>query len=106
MNKHTPGPWESDNEFGTSITSGELTVAVVLNPINATKRQHPVPVGHDELRANARLITAAPELLDALRQALRELVAVHGEPCGANLESKAGTDAIHAARAALAKAEG
>ncbi len=62
----------------------------------------PAPRGIDERDANARLIAAAPDLLDALRLLLDGLQTyapefMHGLP-------KA--DYIRAARAAIAKAEG
>lgn len=59
---HTPGPWTMDSEFGTSIKGADgVTVAAVLNPINATKGQKPVPSDLNEVKANASLVVAAPD---------------------------------------------
>jgi hypothetical protein len=91
MSKHTPGPWTFDNgiEFICTDTSpyGEWAVAKV-NIVRA------------EAKANARLIAAAPELLDALklmRDAFLDTEGSHG-----TLEQTA-TDA---AEAAIFKATG
>ena len=91
MSKHTPGPWTFDNgiEFIRTDTSpyGGWAVARV-NIVRA------------EAKANARLIAAAPELLDALklmRDAFLDTEGSHG-----TLEQTA-TDA---ADAAIAKATG
>ena len=91
MSKHTPGPWIFDNEIGFIRTDtppyGEWDVAKV-NIVRA------------EAKANARLIAAAPELLDALklmRDAFLDTEGSHG-----TLEQTA-TDA---ADAAIAKATG
>jgi hypothetical protein len=53
--KHTPGPWQSCNYDGRCrvILGDDLRIAVVLGD-------------HDESAANARLIAAAPDLLEAL----------------------------------------
>ena len=56
MSKHTPGPWERWGRASPSqvISAGDCFVAQTLG-------------GNDE--ANARLIAAAPDLLEALREA-------------------------------------
>ena len=58
MNKHTPGPWEFDGyDVVRTQTLAPFTVAVV----NLTS-----PQGNEIERANARLIAAAPDMLEAL----------------------------------------
>lgn len=55
--KHTPGPWVVD-QYGQVIT-----------PSGKTLHMCGVAIPHfdsDECRANARLLAAAPEMLDAL----------------------------------------
>ena len=92
--KHTPGPWRvspgAPGEFHTILSKGE--------PI-----AHVLPTG-DKLQVitDARLIAAAPELLEVLEQAVASyhlsLYRADGTPC----ESKW----VVAARAAIAKAIG
>jgi hypothetical protein len=64
MSKHTPGPWETDDhETHWSIMAGDQHVADV--------RAFNSPVTtFAEGDANARLITAAPNLLAACERAL------------------------------------
>lgn len=58
MSKHTPGPWSNDgSEVGTGILH-EIKIAKCCL------------VGYDETRANARLIAAAPEMLELLELSL------------------------------------
>jgi len=63
MTKHTPGPWKIirlDNEvyINPDRESGEYAL---IARINGTHRR-------DSQEANARLIAAAPELLEALKE--------------------------------------
>ena len=53
MSKHTPGPWHCHEKVGVYTKDGKL-VASIHTPIS--DRSH-----------DARLIAAAPELLEALR---------------------------------------
>ncbi len=114
VTKHTPGPWNvSDkmmtddlicrhDDLGAWIHSrrciegaGKLLATAESNePIGAGRKGgHPQVESRDEMLANARLIAAAPELLDALR-----LVLAHdGALTGADWT---------AIRAAVDKAEG
>lgn len=87
--KHTPGPWEIEYNNADEASGGQwYTVgpARVLFPYNAD-----AGVAIRAL-ANARLIAAAPELLEVARRT----AAAHDE----------GTPLGQLARAALAKAEG
>ena len=66
--KHTPGPWRQYNPDGRAIWSdrrgiGERAIAKVYGP---TTRECM------ETFANARLIAAAPELLEAARKKLAD----------------------------------
>ena len=96
---HTPGLWNI-LEIPTSspmaakqiiITgkNGVYDIAVVRN------------IGNEDNGANARLIAAAPDLLDALKEATRCL-AWHAKHHPAGMDCKVVEDA----RAAIAKAEG
>lgn len=83
MSAHTPGPWEHCDDV--CVRAGRDLVALCYsNPSHA-----------DNLHDNARLIAAAPELLDALQDALCAL-----ECCGKDYP------AATKARAVIAKAIG
>ncbi len=93
--KHTPGPWKFsaesiDPEWSVVTTAGGSVIA------NVNDR-------HDQL-ANARLIAAAPDMLEALSK-LMDLNDNSGPFGGEILEDRI-TRAWDAARAAIAKAEG
>ena len=89
MNKHTPGPWR----IGTPPPNGEQTIGTqqgLMVAVATTGAGTPT-------EANARLIAAAPDLLEALN-ALADYV-----------DDRAGDNEcrpLENARAAIAKAEG
>ena len=86
--KHTPGPWRRGAITQTiTAQNGKRLVA----DCRGNGSQHPAT--EDECEANARLIAAAPELLDMVKWAM--------ELRGAKMEG----DWFMAARAAIAKAE-
>lgn len=110
MSAHTPGPWMVASDFqhhhgdgwgGYWQIDGESD-SIACNQYCYANRDPKTS------EANARLIAAAPEMLDALRLTERALTSAFGEPTippGA-LESGRGMEAIHAVRAAVAKATG
>jgi len=69
--KHTPGPWLTDRN---NVHTGQI--ATVHHCLNNdwvevwTDKWAETGLGEAEQEANARLIAAAPELLDALRSML------------------------------------
>lgn len=100
---HTPGPWATNAIYG----NGKLT-HWGINGVNKSGDQFvtgrildvPRNVPNHDARtqeANARLIAAAPDLLAALRFALRRMERLDAEHLGKD-------DACEAARAAIAKA--
>jgi hypothetical protein len=101
--QHTPGPWRvcspSAENGRHEIYAGNQLVAQSFNwMLDAT--------GADYAIADAALIAAAPELLEALKCALRQLETLGG----ARRRHAEGADAIHAevleyCDAAIAKAE-
>lgn len=97
--KHTNGKWEVTPAFSTS-GNGEWTVWERESGIYIcetwTIGDHPCA----EEEANARLIAAAPELLEAAKK-MREYLELVG--CGSYQGDMAMLDII---RAAIAKAEG
>lgn len=85
---HTPGPWWIDDHGFIASGNGE-TYVTVADP-------HCNNQDIDEREANARLITAAPDLLDALRRVMRHIPADAG---GASL-----SDDMYRARKAVDRA--
>ncbi len=97
MSKHTPGPWSDRNGRIFKTDHQELTIANVGRAFDG-----------DYSPANARLIAAAPDLLEALRKALPAIVQC--ERAHRNIGAAVGQGefqrALDAALAAIAKAEG
>lgn len=88
MNKHTPGPWKAvavKSALSIKAHDGCVTIA----NIGWMLRQN-----YPESEANAKLIAAAPVLLEALLQAEAELSRLHSPK-----------SALTTIRAAIAKAE-
>ena len=90
MSKHTPGPWQVGHFDSNMIcdSDGANRGCAPIARVEGTAA---------ERRANARLIAAAPELLEALRGLLDPATNEDGEWY---------RQAREAARAAIAKAEG
>ena len=99
--KHTPGPWKADRMYH-GPKEKDRRCGFIVNGPDENQQDLPlricdlrVPSGMDGFRegqANARLIAAAPELLEALR----EVVSI----------SDRKHNAWDKARSAIAKAEG
>jgi len=98
--KHTKGPWAKCGGFTPKYTaikdsSNRLIVYEMAGETNTESNETYPPV--EEQQANARLIAAAPELLDVVER-LEMYLRYDGRPeCQFKLE---------AARAAIAKATG
>jgi hypothetical protein len=108
--KHTPGPWEvrhesADPEWSVVVASGGRIVANInaetgpdIPPLTATKMPK---------EANARLISAAPDLLAALEELLVERYALEEpEEFDENGHWTSTSPASVKARAAILKAKG
>lgn len=63
-NLHTPGPWKLEYDYSLVMPFKRGNYIVTSGPIG------PSEADRDELRANARLIASAPELLQALQDML------------------------------------
>lgn len=98
MAEHTPGPW------GCRDTSYHAHDYRLTKP-----NGEPLPVNapyndHSEQRANARLIAAAPDLLEALEYLLEQTIVQDEQYDCIITEGEA--EAAAMARAAIAKARG
>lgn len=105
--KGTPGPWEvvENPDSGGGDTAISNSASIYSDDETYVADVYRGYVGseivtHDQQLANARLIAAAPELLEALRGMMAEYEALHAEhdlgECQATVD----------ARAAIAKATG
>lgn len=105
---HTPGPWHYDDQGFWVEVNGLSGLPVrtkdrVLNIAFAL-------TGNDSpdsytAEANARLISCAPEMLEALEELIRHIPAfktVQGEPA----ENTAGVEAYRMAKLIISKAKG
>ena len=94
--QHTPGPWVLQDNAGFGVyvygAGGAFGGGVQVAKVQASVRA-------DVQTANAHLIAAAPDLLAALREMVRTC---RPTPI---IEAE-GRDALTAARAAIARAEG
>lgn len=91
MNAHTPGPWKATDKVGNNIFH-----------IDASTRGG---VAFCDNEANAALIAAAPDLLEAMEALFKECAMVH-KYGGEIYNQKEADAAIQAAKAAIAKAKG
>jgi hypothetical protein len=102
MSKHTPGPWSvSPPWMGFSVINGSDDKMVFAIAAGSPEEKRP----DDECEANARLIAAAPEMLEALKVLLDEYLSlVNSGDCGFWDAEKDGF--VINARAVITKAEG
>jgi hypothetical protein len=102
MTKHTPGPWATGNTdqllFGRKQGNGTEPIGFVYGPSFPERSE----VGQRAL-ADARLIAAAPELLEALQGMCIALENIGGE----HVTGREGSEErLEAAYAAIARATG
>ena len=94
---HAPGPCTRSREIDNSPDVHVLAEdGALIATVSAMISFNPLTRDSDEMKANARLIAAAPDLLAAL-EALCE---------GKYLSDPINADRMRAARAAIAKAKG
>lgn len=93
--KHTPGPWiVTDEQIGCSVIRG-ADAPIEHNGVNFNFRAYVATTWGGFNNADARLIAAAPELLEALQM-------ISNGPH----DAEAIADMLPAIRAAIAKATG
>lgn len=100
---HTPGPWEADVHMGRD----GFTIADMIEPSICEMVSSHSP---EEVKANAHLIAAAPDLLDALDRLVEDLIEAHADELD-NDHHGDGPSCLYCrniarARAAIAKAGG
>lgn len=92
--EHTPGPWRLDALHGHRVVGPKLA------PVANCEVPSAHPAVEDRCAANARLIAAAPELLEAAEHLLQHHRVVK------LLQSDTGSERVRALRAAIVKARG
>lgn len=93
--EHTPGPWTHE------LQSGSEYIYEVMAAGYYVATAHDGAMGKSNAEANARLIAAAPDLLEALQEAavlIEGVLMIHGTP---EADSTG-----HKVRAAIAKTTG
>lgn len=90
MSKHTPGPWKAHKR---SVGSKTRQIALMS-------------IGDEECAANARLIAAAPELVETIRDLLNGLYALRDHAQSEGCEGQVEQKLIDLGIKAIAKAEG
>lgn len=100
---HTPGPWSINGPYHIQADTEPSALPKVLAHIIQG-----YGVSLEEKIANARLIAAAPELLEALRELVIELLDTTVNDRGELVINDQGTFNLYVtqARAAIAKARG
>lgn len=91
--QHTPGPWYSSSDGSEIFDQTEHAPVAFINGANQDSQFRTGP----QVMANARLISAAPDLLEALQRSLNWLSSYPGGNANGVYEQ---------ARAAVAKAMG
>ena len=112
MSEHTKGPWVATLEkwhayvdavkYGATLSQvdGDGGMVDIYQPANETPAGEWYEMSTEERDANARLIAAAPELLEALEAIIDAADRDLGDPAGMP------GGPIYKARAAIAKARG
>jgi hypothetical protein len=97
MSKHTPGPWRYE-EFGPNVII-KATKNPMLSVVHSLYHE-----SREQMEANADLIAAAPELLEALEKMVG--LFEPGRIYDFKEVSALSSEALHIAMAAIAKAKG
>ena len=100
--KHTPGPWKYTKSYGR-YSIGEQTGQMRL----IAELDSAYSFDDRRFEADASLISAAPDLLEALKSVSQTLACnEHGECRGFSDDLLSTNDALEMAKAAIAKATG
>jgi len=104
---HTPGPWKVHQVYAPEHKCLQPT-PYILDVENRNVATAAPRIANEEDAANARLIAAAPELLEAIRPLFAEAIRLyleHEEPEVPNSHSARMEEVFDSVRAAVAKAE-
>lgn len=101
--KHTPGPWKWDESWGAIMTDHNNPSRLISPVWTGCNPRGMGPEAEAEDAANARLIAASPDLLEALKALLQEVATIDHAYA---LRMTENNPACKQARAALAKATG
>ena len=101
MSEHTPGPWKAKKWVGTDSYDDPDRPFVEVGNVHWSPNKVDVPAAIEQT-ANARLIAAAPDLLEVL-EFLVTAASGEGPPVP---ERELLQDCVDKARAAIAKAKG
>lgn len=100
MSKHTPGPWLVTGGSFVYALNSYGTNSFWTNIYGGSQGGYKSPATpNEEIEANANLIAAAPDLLEAAILALDEM-------CNTSAPRSSFTDAVDALDAAIARAKG
>ena len=108
MSAHTTGPWFTQREGRSTVYIEARIRPGVLQEVAACG---PTEAGQDQQEANARLIAAAPDLLEALEllfgsNAMHSVCRHEGADVFGRVKGTWSAEAEEKARAAIAKAGG
>ena len=78
MSKHTPGPWEIEYSNLGSDSNGRRFMGIIRSTYGVIARVFGFENPDDETVPNARLIAAAPELLEDSNKLATEIFGVMG----------------------------
>ena len=97
--KHTPGPWRlsTSNPLAVNTSSAEMAIGIATTHGTDDSNYSSFFPSLEQAEANARLIAAAPELLDALQSLLARV-------SSDIIANQCWHEEQRAARAAIAKA--
>lgn len=109
--RYTPGAWEADGAnllYAAPSEHDQFEVLEINAPYNSQDRQliAYIPAGFEHSQSNARLIAAAPDLLEALIDAQEALGYLWPEKFDDAIHEANWTAKMNAIQAAIVKAKG
>lgn len=82
--KHTPGPWDAPAiEMSKDMAAMNVVAAGSISICEVFRVSSMFGGNEETFRANARVITAAPDMLAALKRLVEQVNLCHSNPCAA-----------------------